>query len=371
MVAAAQPSSDGLSMTYSVRSTALRTKETSSSHARLCPIFQPIANLQTGQIIGFEALARFEVNGHVIGPKTILPHLNDGDRLALFGRMLERSVALTKQSWWPGSSVYVSVNIEAGLMLADGFCDLLDHLLDKTGAVPEQIVIELLEGERVDDHVQMAEVLMCLRERGVSVALDDIGSGYSSLINLQQLPVDLIKLDSSFALNVHRKPQDLLFILALANLARGLGKRLVIEGVETRDVMDALTILGIDLAQGFAIARPLDPSLIAAWLVEREPFSAHRTPASLLGAYASHLTVVETCRMLQLQPLQIEWKDQAQDWRNCEIGRYFSRHDLHGTCCGQTHRRFHEVLACYETDRDAWEEAAKAFRDELTKAISA
>ena len=339
--------------------------------ASLVPVFQPIVNLQTGGVIGFEALARFEVDNVRFQPNDILPLFNKHDRLALFSRMVERSLALTREPWWPEPSVYVSVNVEAEVILSEGFCDLLAHLLDRTGGEPRQLVLELLEGERVDNLDRMANVLSRLRSMGMSVALDDIGSAYSSLTNLQQLPVDLVKMDSSFAMNVPRQPEALLFILTFANLARGLGKRLVIEGVATPDIMDALTILGVEYAQGYAIARPLDRQAIPAWLVNREPFGAHRTPHSLLGAYASHLTVVETCRMLQLQPLQIEWRDQARDWQKCQIGEFFSKANLHDTCCGRAHRRFHEVLACYEVDRTGWDLAAADFRNELRKAISA
>ena len=339
--------------------------------ARLCPAFQPIVNLQSGEIVGFEALARFEVGTALIGPGEILPHFDANDLSALFSRMFERAIALTQTPWWPGPNAYVSVNVEACLVLREGFCDLLDHLLEKSGGAPEQLVIELLEGERVDDHERMASVMTCLQKMGIGVALDDLGSGYSSLINLQQLPVDIIKLDRSFASDLKRKPEDLLFIHMLAGLARGLGKQLIIEGVETPDIVDALTILGVNLAQGFAIARPMPADAIEGWLEHRARLAAHRTPTTLLGAYASHLMIVESCRMLQLQPLQVEWKDKARDWRTCKIGRYFSHANLHDTCCGAAHRRFHEVISCYETDRESWERAASDLRDELLKAMSA
>ena len=341
-----------------------------AQQARLAPAFQPIVDLQTGKVLGFEALVRFEVANVTFSPADILPHLDRHDRLALFARMVERSLALTQEAWWPGSNVYVSVNVEAGVMLSRGFCDLLDHLLDRSGGASECLVLELLESERVDDHDHMADVLAHLRSRGVRVALDDIGSAYSSLTNLQQFQVDQIKLDSSFAMQLPRRPESLLFILTVANLARGLGKQFVIEGVATREIMDALTIIGVECAQGYAIARPLDPRAVEAWLAERETIGARRTPHSLLGAFASHLTVVETCRMLRLQPLYVEWKEQASNWRDCKIGTFFSQANLHETCCGIAHRRFHEVLACYEVDREVWDEAAAAFQHELIKAIT-
>ena len=337
--------------------------------ATVRPAFQPIVNLQTGDLVAFEALARFAIGGRSYAPDEIIPHLNAKDRLSLFVRMVEQSMAATRAAWWPSPAVFVSVNAEAGLILSDGFCDLLAHLLDKVGGRPEQLVIEMLEGERVDDHAHMAEVLNCLRKMGVHVALDDVGSGYSSLLNLRQLPVDIVKLDRCFTIDLQRKPEDLLYILMLVNLARGLGKRLVIEGVEGPEALDALTILGIEYAQGFAIGRPMAAEAVADWLASRPALGAHRTPRSLLGAFASHLTVVETCRMLQLQPLQIEWKEQARDWRSCEVGRFFETADLHDTCCGDAHRRFHEVLADYATDRPAWEQAAADFRAELARAI--
>ncbi len=354
-----------------------RGEARASRRAVFCPVFQPVANLQTGAIVGFEALARFEVAGIAITPDSVLHHLESDELLSLFCRMVEHAVALTRTL--PVNGPYVSVNVEAGLLLADGFCDLLQHLLDKAGGEPGRIVLEMLEGERVDDHGRMGDVLTRLRALGIAVALDDLGSGYASLINLQRLPVDIIKLDRSFALDLRRKPHDLLFILALANLARGLGRRLIVEGVETGDALEALSLLGIEFAQGFAIAKPMPAAAIEAWiehwttswLAGQQPFRRQTNPTTLLGAYASHLTVMETCRMLQLHPMRIEWTQKAHDWHNCRVGRFFSQAGLHDTCCGLAHRRFHEVIDRYTTDRDAWERAAFDFRDELAKAMSA
>lgn len=337
---------------------------------RLQPLFQPIADLQSGAVVAFEALARFAIGGATLSPAQVLPHLDRGDHIALFGRMVEHAIALTKRPWWPSNDAYVAVNVAASLVASEGFVDLLEHLLDRCEGVPARLVIELLENERIDDHARMATILTRLRRLGVGVALDDVGSAYSSLINLQQLPVDIVKLDQSFAINLLHRPEDLQFIHTVNGLARRLGKKLVIEGVETADALDALTILGVALAQGYAIARPMAPDSIEGWLAERRWSRSDGVPRSILGAYASHLLVVDTCRMLQLQPLQLTWKQSARNWHACKIGRFFSRESLHQTSLGAAHQRFHDVIACFDADRQGWEAAAKDFHDQLVAAVT-
>ena len=331
--------------------------------------YQPIVNLQTGEIIGFEALARLVIDGVVVPPARFLPILNERELLSLFGRMVGMSLDFSSRLPSFGRAIYVSVNVEVGLLLADGFIDMLAHLLDLHEGLAGRLVLEILEGERIANAQAILAVLAHVKALGVGLALDDIGSAYSSLARIRELPVDIVKLDQVFARGLDRRPEDLAFIWSVAALARGLEKRLVVEGVETPEALDALTILGIETVQGYAVARPLPEDELEAWLKTRPVIGAHRRPQSMLGVYASHLTVVESCRSLATQPLQVEWKASAKDWQGCEIGRFFASQGLHDTCCGRAHIKFHEVLDLYDTDREEWEMAAKQFRAEIVSAI--
>lgn len=335
------------------------------------PAFQPIESLMTGAIVGFEALARLRIGDAVILPADFIPGLDQTDLLWLFCDMLGSAITFLASLAPSRPELYVSVNVETSLLLTDGFFETLQCTLDRYGYAGKNLVLELLEGDEIVDFAQMHDCLSRVRKLGFSVALDDIGSAYSSLINLRDLPIDVIKLDQSFARGLSDRPEDLHFVLSFLSLARGLGKRLIVEGVETAAIHDALRVLGVEQGQGYAIARPMLPQDVAGFLAERAPRQPDRTPRTLLGAYAGHLLVVETCRVMMNQPLQIAWKEESKNPHSCSIGKYFDRSGLHDTEYGMAHKRFHEVMACYETDMPLWQRGADDFRNALQRAISA
>ncbi len=330
--------------------------------AAIQPFFQPIEDLETGEIVGFEALARLVHDGEILQPASFLAALSDDDRLTLFRVMLSESIAFAKSFSAVRRRVYVSVNVESSLILRADFCALVRDTLATQGFVEKSIVFEILEGDQITDFARMGQSLSRLRRLGILMALDDMGSAYASLINLKRLPIDIIKLDGSFARGLMERPEDLHIVLSVLSLARGLGKRLVVEGVETPEIHDAVRVLGVRHAQGYAIAKPMPRDRITAWLESRRRVSKDRTPRSLLGAYAAHLTVVETCRILMNQPLPISWKEESKDPHTCAIGRFFDRAKTHDTAFGHAHKRFHEVMALYDTDLESWTEGADAFR---------
>ncbi len=218
----------------------------------------------------------------------------------------------------------------------------------------------------------MSDRLHAIRDLGIRVALDDIGSAYSSLINLRDLPVDMMKLDQSFARGLGQRPRDLHFVLSLQGLAHSIGKHLVVEGVETIEIRDALRVLGVELGQGYGIARPMPAEAVAAWATgcRIRHAGSDLTPTSLLGAYAGHLRVVEACRTLMGQPLPVSWKKASKDPHACSLGVFFDAHGLHDTAYGRAHRRFHEVMALCTSDPARWRAAADGFQRELERALA-
>ncbi|XYD11934.1 EAL domain-containing protein (plasmid) [Methylobacterium sp. NMS12] len=334
--------------------------------------FQPIEDLRTGQIVGFEALARLMRGGRLLPPAGFLSGLPQNALTELFRTMLGQAVSLRQSLAGDGPGPYVSVNVEVPLVLADGFVDLLREVLDRHAFHPDgAVVLELLEGHATPDFHRMSERLHAIRALGIRVALDDIGSAYSSLINLRDLPVDIMKLDQSFARGLRRQPRDLHFVLSLQGLAHSIGKRLVVEGVETVEIRDALRVLGVDLGQGYGIARPMPVEAVAPWMASRPTLgmAVARTPTTLLGAYAGHLRVVEACRTLMGQPLPVAWKETSKDPHACSIGAFFDKHGLHDTAFGDAHKRFHDVMALYEADPIGWHEGAEGFRLALERAL--
>jgi EAL domain-containing protein (putative c-di-GMP-specific phosphodiesterase class I) len=333
-------------------------------------VFQPVEHLKTGQIVGFEALARLEVGGTLIYPAIFLPGLLEDDLLRLFCAMIGKSLEFLKARAHAHPDLYLSVNVEPGLLLKEGFFDALRMTLDRYGFAGKNLLIELLEGDEIVDVPQLRESLRRVQALGIATALDDIGSAYSSLTKLRDLPIDIVKLDQSFARGLEERPEDLHFILSLLTLTRGLRKRLVVEGAETLAIHDALRVLGVDHAQGYTIARPMDESAVDAWLADRQPRLPNRTPTSMLGAYAAHLLVTEACRGAANQPLPFAWTNEAKDPYACAIGQYFDRVGLHDTACGMAHKHFHKVMDLYTTDRSSWKAGADAFRRALEQALA-
>ena len=211
----------------------------------------------------------------------------------LFAYMVGSGLELLRSD--QDKAYYVTINLETSLLLAEKFLDKLQSLLDEHGFRGENLIFELLESDQISDFKNMNDVLNKVRALGISVALDDIGSAYSSLIVLRDIPVDIIKLDKSFALGLHEKPETLRFVHNVLSLARGLGKRLIVEGIETFAIQDAMRVLGVEFGQGFAIARPMPRAAVGLWLSQRRSKPLGRTPLTLLGAYAGHLAVVESC----------------------------------------------------------------------------
>lgn len=340
---------------------------------RVRAVFQPIEDLRTGEVIGYEALARLTRGDRLLSPADFLSSLSHDALAELFRVMLEQALTLRESLGGSSANPYVSVNVEVPLVLTDGFVDRLAAVLDRHSPVPDgAVVLELLEGHTPRDFARMADRLHAIRALGVRVALDDIGSAYSSLITLRDLPVDIMKLDQSFARGLRQRPSDLHFVLSVQSLAHSIGKRLVVEGVETVEIRDALHVLGVDLGQGYGIARPMPAEAVAAWVAGRPPrmIDQSHVPTSLLGAYAGHLRVVEACRTLMGQPLPVTWQEASRDPHACGIGMYFDAYGLHDTAVGRAHKHFHTVMASYGSDPIGWRAGADGFRLELERALA-
>ncbi len=333
-------------------------------------LFQPIERMRTGETVGFEALARLVVGDGLLPPAAFLSDLSASDLADLFFVMLEHALGLLRSVSAPGFRPYVSVNVEPSILMTRGFLDRMRAELGRLGYAGDRtLVVELLEGDEILDFAAVVEAITAVRALGIDVALDDVGSAYASLSRLRELPVDFIKLDQSFSRRLNERPEDLHFTMSLQSLANGLGKRLVVEGVETEEIHDALRVLGVDLGQGYAIARPMPGEAVGPWLATRRRRDPDPAPTCLLGAYAGHLKVVETCRVLMDQPLPVTWKEESKDPHACAIGRYFDRHGTHETEYGLAHKAFHAVMACYGEDAAGWIAGADRFRTTLSRAI--
>jgi diguanylate cyclase (GGDEF)-like protein len=227
--------------------------------------YQPVVTLRTGEIDGFEALARWAhpVRG-LIPPSTFVPLAESAGLIREIGRFVhgEAMRAASRFAAVAGRPLSIAVNVSAR-QLDD------EELLDRISAgAPDgvQVIVEVTESTLVQ-HNAMAALEM-LRARGVRIAMDDFGVGQSSISTLRLMPIDIIKLDRSFTVDITTDPRAAGIVRAVATMTDELGLALVAEGIETLDQLECLRRLGCQLGQGYHIARPRSPERTRAALAE-------------------------------------------------------------------------------------------------------
>jgi PAS domain S-box-containing protein len=226
------------------------------------PYYQPIMELATGRLRGFEALLRWQhpVRGVVL-PAEFIAVIEENGFVVPVGRRFFAEVCRQLGRWRTedDQACHFSLNVNfAGQQFLDPRLveDLL-IMIDDAGIEPERMVVEITESSAIGNIARAVAVLERIREAGLRIVLDDFGTGYSSLSCLHELPISGLKLDRSFLLRERRHPEILKAILMLA---RQLGLTVTAEGVETAAQAEELRALGCDYAQGFLFARPMPPS---------------------------------------------------------------------------------------------------------------
>lgn len=244
-----------------VRSSAQDTLRTALDEHGVHPHYQPMVDLRSGVVAGFEALARLrQRDGSVVLPQAFIPVAEESGLIfALGAQVLER--ACTEACSWPagpdGDALAVAVNVSSRQLEPGDLTAVVRDTLARTGLAPERLHLELTETAIMDLHPGVLRQLSRIRELGVQIGLDDFGTGYASLTHLRRLPLDFVKIDRSFVQGLGIDPGDERIVNAVIELARNLGLRSVGEGVETKQQLDGLRELGCDEAQGFLFARPV------------------------------------------------------------------------------------------------------------------
>ena len=242
--------------------------------------YQPKVNMLTGDVIGVEALIRWQhpIKG-LVPPIQFLPIIEDHEISLDIGEWVI-DTALTQLSLWQkiGITLPISVNISAYQLQQSDFVPRLIALL---AAHPEvsshNLELEVLETSALDDLLQVSAAMHSCRELGVHFALDDFGTGYSSLTYLRRLPASVIKIDQSFVRDMLDDPEDLAIVEGVISLAKAFQREVIAEGVETVQHGTALLHMGCELAQGYGIARPMPAIAIPAWMESWKPDNAWNT----------------------------------------------------------------------------------------------
>jgi EAL domain-containing protein (putative c-di-GMP-specific phosphodiesterase class I) len=232
------------------------------------PYFQPIVEIPSGRIAGFEALARWRhPRRGVLGADALLAAAARAGRVAQLGELVLRRSTATAAAWdGPLAGLRVSINITAADLRRRDFDAEVTLALFETGLPASRLTLELTEGALVDNFEAASVILGRLRDSGVRIAIDDFGTGYSSLSYLKGLPVDVVKLDRSLVTDVAVNERDLIIVHGIVEMAHSLGLRVVAEGVERPDQLARLAQAGCEWYQGFLCSMPMPAAALAGFV---------------------------------------------------------------------------------------------------------
>jgi diguanylate cyclase (GGDEF)-like protein/PAS domain S-box-containing protein len=240
---------------------------------RLRTFFQPIVDLRTGTVHGFEALARWPAGGGDVTPGEFIPIAEEAGLVAALGGLVLRVACSTLRGWRDRglveADVTVSVNVSARQLGDGAVVDDVRAALAETGLAGANLVLEITESTLIECPEIAGIVLRDLLAMGVGVQLDDFGTGYSSLTVLHHFPGDTLKIDRAFVASMIERAESQVIVRSIVNLAHSLGLRVIAEGIENGDQMSALSGLGCEYGQGFFLARPLPGDEVEALLVAR------------------------------------------------------------------------------------------------------
>ncbi|WP_051083139.1 EAL domain-containing protein [Hydrogenovibrio halophilus] len=250
------------------RDSELLALEEALQNGDLCLHYQPKVNLRTGEILGYEALIRWQhPEKGLLGPGQFLTLLKDSPLSYQLGLWVIET-ALTQLDAWQKTGLYtaVSVNIEGDQLLEPDFAERLAELLAAYPEIdPSALTLEILETSALEDLYRVAEAMGTCQQLGVKFSIDDFGTGYASLTYLKALPTDELKVDKSFVQDLLIDPQSLAILESVVGMGRAFDLDVIAEGMEKDEEAVVLLSLGYEWAQGYHIARPMPASDVIDW----------------------------------------------------------------------------------------------------------
>lgn len=245
--------------------------------------YQPKICLQTGEIVGAEALLRWPhpVRGW-IPPSQFIPVAEDCGLIRPIGDWVLQRACAQARAWNDAKFSFgrMAINVSAVQFMAEAFADRLMSILEETGLDPALLELELTESVLMKRMETTAGLLQTLREKGVQIAIDDFGTGYSSLSYLQKFPVDVLKIDQSFVHKIGGLDGDGTLVRAVIDMARALKVRVIAEGVETLAQIEFLAALNCDEAQGHYFCVPVSAASFEVLLRSGVPSLPHLAEAA-------------------------------------------------------------------------------------------
>ncbi len=260
---------------------------------RVQMLYQPIVDLRTGHLVKVEALARLiDIDGTLISPARFLNAFGSADLLRLFEVGIHQVCAVRRGWEQAGIAVRISLNLPPQGIGDSRYHDALFATIEQCGADPAWFEIEILESMDAPlDAAARDRFFQNLRLCGISVVQDDLGSGHSSLLRMESMPFDGVKIDQGLVLRAsHKDPQRALeFIYHLTHLAHALKVPVTVEGLEHQGLIEAAAMLGADFGQGYGLARPMSADRLVDWATQFRYDVDVNAPRTPLGALAGYL----------------------------------------------------------------------------------
>ena len=319
--------------------------------------YQPKVNMHSGEVIGVEALIRWQhPERGLLPPGMFLPVIEDQPLAIELGEWVVATALAQIEAWQQaGLEMPVSVNVGALQLQQPDFVDRLTALMaSHPGLKPFSLELEVLETSALQDVVKTSQVLNACYAIGVTLALDDFGTGYSSLTYLKRLPASVLKIDQSFVSDMLDDPENLNILEGILGLAAAFRRNVIAEGVETVEHGLMLLQLGCELGQGYGIARPMPAIDLPRWVSEWKPDARWiQVPAVHSGNRAMLYATVAHRAWFAAFEAFVQGRRQAppvMNPRECRFGLWLESERLAGRS-GSTgfhsidmlHQRFHEV----------------------------
>ena len=242
--------------------------------------YQPIFDLKTNLLTGFEALIRWQhPEKGFISPLEFIPIAEETGLIWEIGEWVLREASRQAMIWHLSTDYLkptISINLSSNQLRNTHFLEMLDKIIECVGIDSKYIKLELTESLLIDNSHQLEQLYSKLKQRQIDLALDDFGTGYSSLAYLNEIPVQYLKIDRSFVAAIDDNTNEitnenaLTILEAIVSLAKGLGKYVTAEGIETKIQLDYLKTFGCDLAQGFFLAKPMNAKDANKLVLEQE-----------------------------------------------------------------------------------------------------
>jgi diguanylate cyclase (GGDEF)-like protein len=323
--------------------------------------YQPIVDLRAGRVQKMEALARLRMDDGVLRmPCDFLPTLGRAELTRLLTSGLTHALAMLREWDDCGLELDVTLNVPPSLLNDPCCADYVHDALLGAGIDPGRLGLEILEGDDQLSEVQRYAAVRSLARLGATLIMDDLGSGHSSLIRLKNLPFRVVKIDQGLVSEAAKDPLKVIGLLnALIGMGKSLGQAVIIEGLETIDLIEVASILGADGGQGYALARPMPAADVVGWVREFRSDVDVTRPKTALGAIASFW------RWGQVTAGVSEALQASGSICPCGLDHFIQARGLGGSRLDIAHHEMHSVMERSGSRKREYETLSKQVLSEL------